>query len=543
MARNGWRAAFWVLLGAVSLLATGYFVGRSHDRSAAEMVWADSPSGAARVGVEQGFAGMEQSLAGMDLPRSNQTVAGSQTVERMPTQYRPAPSAEVLPAGTPLSFREVAQQVLPVVVEINTVEVIRQPVPRFQSPWDFFFGPRQPQPQPQEPEEREFRRPGLGSGVIVRRDDDTVYVLTNNHVVGDAREISLKLYDGRDFEGEIVGKDSRTDLALVKFQTRDEVPIARLGDSDSLYVGDWVLAVGNPLGFESTVTAGIVSALGRRPQPGSPIAGFTDYIQTDASINPGNSGGALADIHGNIVGINTWIASRTGGSVGLGFAIPINNAKRAIDDFIETGSIVYGWLGVSIQDVSPQSMPGLAEDLGIEGQQGALVMNVHRDSPAAAAGIRPGDFVVQIDNTVVTDSTQMTRVVGNIQPGRRANFALVRDGRRLTVGVTLDRRGTEDEVAAPSGMWPGMAIVPLTDSMREARNIDQKISGVLIASVMQEGPAAIAGLRSGDVVTQVNDVQVRTAREFYRALAAARGEILFRVNRQGVRVVVGMDAL
>lgn len=534
MARNGWRSAFWVLLGAVSLLATGYYVGRSHDRAPEHMAW----SGATRVGVEQ-------NRSGMDFPGSDHTVSGSQTIsgsqtgERTPAQYRPTPSAEVLPSGTPLSFREVAEQVLPVVVEINTVEVIRQTVPQFPSPWDFFFGPR----QQQEPQEREFRRPGLGSGVIVRRDGATVYVLTNNHVVGDAREISVKLYDGRDFEGEIVGKDSRTDLALVKFETRDEVPIARLGDSDSLYVGDWVLAVGNPLGFESTVTAGIVSALGRRPQPGSPIAGFTDYIQTDASINPGNSGGALADIHGKIVGINTWIASRSGGSVGLGFAIPINNAKRAIQDFIETGSIAYGWLGVSIQDVSPQSMPGLGEDLGIEEQQGALVMNVHRDSPAATAGIRPGDFVVQIDNTAITDSTQMTRVVGNIQPGRRAGFTLIRDGRRMTVGVTLDRRGTEDEVAAPSGMWPGMAVVPLTGSMREARNIEDDVTGVLIASVMQEGPAAIAGLRNGDVVTQVNGTQVRSARDFYRALDAARGEILFRVNRQGVRVVVGMDAL
>ncbi|TVR30930.1 MAG: Do family serine endopeptidase [Spirochaetaceae bacterium] len=525
MAHRRLRTTLWVLLGAVSMLFAGYAVGRTHDRMQA----AAGSFETQRIEFQRHDA--TQQLA----------VSGSQSVERAPAaEPRQAPGAavETAPADAPFSFRGVAQEVLPVVVEVNTVEVIRQTVPRFPSPWDF-FGPR----QPQQPEEREFRRPGLGSGVIVRRDGSTVYVLTNNHVVGDAREIGLKLYDGREYEAEIVGKDSRTDLALVRFETRDEVPIARLGDSDSLYVGDWVLAVGNPLGFESTVTAGIVSALGRRPQPGSPIAGFTDYIQTDASINPGNSGGALADVHGNIVGINTWIASRSGGSVGLGFAIPINNARRAIDDFIEQGRIVYGWLGVSIQDVRPQSMPGLAADLGIEAQDGALVINVHRDSPAARGGIRPGDFVTRIDNRPVSDSTEMTRIVGNIAPGRRADFAIIRAGRQQTLSVTLDRRGTEDEVAAPSGMWPGMAIVPLTESMREAREIDEAIEGVLVASVLQDGPAAISGIRNGDVVTQVNGTLVHSARDFYRALAAASGEILFRVNRSGVRIVVGMDAL
>ena len=525
MAHRRLRTTLWVLLGAVSMLFAGYAVGRTHDR-------VQTAAGS----VEMQRAEFQRHGATQQL-----AVSGSQSVERAPTaepRQDPGTAVETAPVHAPFSFRAVAEEVLPVVVEVNTVEVIRQTVPRFPSPWDF-FGPR----QPQQPEEREFRRPGLGSGVIVRRDGSTVYVLTNNHVVGDAREIGLKLYDGREYEAEIVGKDSRTDLALVRFETRDQVPIARLGDSDSLYVGDWVLAVGNPLGFESTVTAGIVSALGRRPQPGSPIAGFTDYIQTDASINPGNSGGALADVNGNIVGINTWIASRSGGSVGLGFAIPINNARRAIDDFIEQGRIVYGWLGVSIQDVRPESMPGLAADLGIEARDGALVINVHRDSPAARGGIRPGDFVTRIDNRPVSDSTEMTRIVGNIAPGRRADFAIIRAGRQLTLSVTLDSRGTEDEVAAPSGMWPGMAIVPLTEAMREAREIDEAIEGVLVGSVLQEGPAAIAGIRNGDVVTQVNGTMVRGAQDFYRALAAASGEILFRVNRSGVRIVVGMDAL
>ncbi len=498
-----------------------------------------------------GFAAGWRSVGFSDRPISQSpgeqalhhyTVSGSQSMDRPPAAQQSPRALPTAPGAAPMSFRGVAQDVLPVVVEINTVEVVRQQVPRFQSPFDFFFGPRSPQQQ-QQPEEREFRRPGLGSGVIVQREGNTVFVITNNHVVGQAGEISLRLFDGREFAAETVGRDPRTDLALVKFETPDEVPIARLGNSDDLYVGDWVLAVGNPFGFESTVTAGIVSALGRRPQPGSPIAGFTDFIQTDASINPGNSGGALADMDGNIVGINTWIASRSGGSVGLGFAIPINTARRAISDFIEIGQVVYGWLGVSIGDVSPQAMPGLDEDLGVTGRQGALVMSVHRGSPAARRGIRPGDFVTQIDNTRITDATQMTRVVGNLPPGRQTTFRLIRDGQERTVNVTLDRRGTEDQVADGSQVWPGMTIVPLNDSLRQARNIGDDVEGLLVLNVVPESPAAIAGLRPGDVISQVGDSHVRTAREFYRVLARAHGEILFRVTRQGVRVVAGMDAL
>ena len=225
-------------------------------------------------------------------------------------------------------FRTVASQTLPVVVEVNVVNRVTQRVG--DSPLDFFFGnPRGGQ------QEREFEQPGMGSGVIVARDGTAVYVLTNHHVAGEADEIELVLSDGRSFEAEIVGSDALMDLALVTFETREEVPIAPLGDSSALMAGDWVFAVGNPLGFESTVTSGIISAVGRRPAVGSQISGLTDYIQTDAAINQGNSGGALVNLAGEVVGVNTWIASQSGGSIGLGFAIPINNAKRAIDEFID----------------------------------------------------------------------------------------------------------------------------------------------------------------------------------------------------------------
>lgn len=435
------------------------------------------------------------------------------------------------------AFRRVAQDVLPVVVQINTVQVITQEGPR--NPFDFFFGPDQGQER-----EREFRRPGIGSGVLVRRDGNTVYVLTNNHVVGDANEITVTLADQREFAGEIVGKDSRTDLALVRFETNEELPLARLGNSDNLQVGDWVMAVGNPFGFESTVTAGIISAVGRRAAPGSSISGFTDYIQTDASINPGNSGGALVNLRGEIVGINTWIASRTGGSVGLGFAIPVNNARRAIEDFIEEGRIVYGWLGVSIQDVNEDTLPQLAQDLEIEQGGGALVVNVHRDSPAAASGLRPGDYITRVDDTQIDDSVELTRVVGNIEPGRSVEFEFVRNGEERTVSVTLERRGTEEEVANANDLWPGMLTVGITDELREQREIPNSVDGVIVASVVPESPAAVAGVRGGDVIVSVNNNSISSVRDFYDEINNPDGnEILFRIRRQGQRIVVGMESL
>jgi S1-C subfamily serine protease len=244
------------------------------------------------------------------------------------------------------SFNQVADKVLPVVVEIDTTNIVSQEVPEWGSPFDFFYGPQGNQDNKDNPKNKdnkdnppkkqEFKKQGLGSGVIVRKSGKTVYILTNNHVAGDADEIKVKLNDSREFTAKLVGKDERKDLALVSFETDQNVPVAELGDSDKLRVGDWALAVGNPMGLESTVTAGIVSALGRRGGPGENIS---DFIQTDAAINPGNSGGALVNIRGQVIGINTWIASTTGTYAGYGFAIPINNAKKALDDFVTRGKV------------------------------------------------------------------------------------------------------------------------------------------------------------------------------------------------------------
>ncbi len=432
------------------------------------------------------------------------------------------------------AFNSVVDDVLPVVVEVNVVQVVEQRVPQFESPFDFFFG------NP-DTERREFRRGGLGSGVIVRRDGDTVYAISNNHVVGEADEINIVLSDGREFAAEIVGTDERTDLALVSFETSQDVPIARLGDSEDLEVGDWVLAIGNPFGFESTVTAGIISALRREPEPGSPIAGFTDYIQTDAAINPGNSGGALVNLDGEVVGINTWIASRSGGNVGLGFAIPINNTKRAIDDFIEKGRISYGWLGVAIADLSDQRFPDVAETMDIGDRPGAFVSNVHLNSPADRAGILPGDFIYRVAGEDVENTSELSRVVGLQRVGSRVTIELLRDGQERSVNVTLDERGTDEEIQDNSRLWPGFTVVTLTDEMREGLDMPFWQRGVIVSGVVPQSPAAEAGLRRGDVITDVEGDGVTAVDEFYRALNGARGDVSMEVRRGRSRETLELD--
>jgi serine protease Do len=437
------------------------------------------------------------------------------------------------------SFRNVAENVLPVVVEVNVVEVIKQKTPQFSSPFDFLFGPNDRQEG--DSQEREYRRPGLGSGVIVRKVGEKVYVLTNSHVVGQGDEISVALYDGREFEAKIIGKDDRLDLSLIEFDTGEDVPVATLGDSDALYVGDWVLAVGNPYGFESTVTAGIVSALGRRPDANMRVSSFTDYIQTDAAINPGNSGGALVNLKGEIVGLNTWIASQSGGSVGVGFAIPINNAKKAIEDFIERGSVEYGWLGVSIQDPADKIMPGVAEDLGLENKKGSLVVNVYENSPAVKGGFLPGDFITKVGKTKITDSNHLTRVVGNLPPNEEIKFEIIRYKQSKTLNITLEVRKSEEELAKATNLWPGITPVGLSDEIREQLKLPEEIQGAVIGNVFPNTPAAKVGLKSGDIVVSIDKKGVANVLDFYKVLNETPGnEVMFRVYREGNEMLLGL---
>jgi len=448
------------------------------------------------------------------------------------------------------SLRDISQKVRPAVVEINVTEVIKQEVPSFNSPFDWFFNQDQGNGQGGQGNgqrngqgnggTRTFRQSALGSGIIVKRTGDKVYVLTNNHVVDQASDISVRLYDERVFKATVVGTDPRKDIALVSFTTRDNVAVADLGDSNSLQVGDIVLAVGNPLGFESTVTMGMVSALGRRGPQGQ-TSSYTDYIQTDAAINQGNSGGALVNIDGQVIGMNTWIAAPSGGNVGLGFAIPINNARPAIDQFIAKGRVQYGWLGALIGDVQDSSTyPDLARDMKVDGVKGALVLGLYKGSPADRAGLKPGDYVTAVGSTPVSDANQLTQAIGSIEAGRSTSLSVIRLGEQKTLTATIGERDAKDQVAQAKNLWPGMTVVDLTDQVRQDAGIPAGVKGVVVGSLVnQDTPAAIAGFRPGDVITAVNGKTVRNMMDFYRALNENRNAS-FQIVRDATEITIGL---
>jgi len=410
------------------------------------------------------------------------------------------------------TFHAVSEKMLPSVVELKTVSVKKHQAPSFNGiPWEFFFGPRD---REQNDREREYRSQGLGSGIIVRQKDGVYYALTNNHVVDEANEITVAVRDGKEYPAQLVGKDERKDLALVSFKTNDYYPLASLGDSDSVTVGDWAIAIGNPLGeqFSFSVTMGIVSAVGRTGGPGGNI---NDFIQTDAPINQGNSGGPLVNIRGEVIGINTWIASNQsgGGNVGLGFAIPINNVKRSIDEFIETGTTRYGWLGVSLMEANKETITGL----GLESKRGALASQVFIGSPADKGGIKPGDFITHVNGKEARGVQQLQMIVGDLRPGDNASFTVIRDKQTKVIQVRIETR-TEQVASDNKKLWPGVTVIPLNDQIRQSLELDKDAKGLFVAQVISGSPADIIGIKQGDRITAVNGVTVNDIAAFYKVL-------------------------
>ncbi|MCL2270027.1 MAG: Do family serine endopeptidase [Treponema sp.] len=430
--------------------------------------------------------------------------------------------------GLQSAFNAISDKVLPSVIELKTVSVRRQNIPNFNGiPWEFFFGPRERGPD-RGGQEREHRSQGLGSGIIVRYKDGTYYALTNHHVVDNTTEIRVATKDGKEYPAELVGKDERKDLAMVSFKTNDPYPLAALGDSDAVRVGDWAIAMGNPLGeqFSFSVTMGIVSAVGRTGGPGGNI---NDFIQTDAPINQGNSGGALVNIRGEVIGINTWIASNTagGGNVGLGFAIPINNAKRSIDEFISTGSISYGWLGVSLTEPTKE----IAEALNIQGKRGALASQVFLESPADKGGICPGDFITHVNGKEARGVTQLTMMVGDLKPGDRTAFTVIRDGTNREIQVRIEAR-TNEVASDQKKLWPGVLLLPLNEEIRKTFELDNNAKGLIAVQVLSNTPADIIGLRQGDLVTSLNGEPVRDLPGYYKLLREKTSkELWFGITR------------
>lgn len=468
---------------------------------------------------------------------ADKTESGSTTPPRM------------MENGTPFSFADLVERVSPAVVSISA-EVVEKPQAQAGADdmpegfRDFFrqFGGRpfmQPQPR---------KGVSMGSGFII---DKSGFVVTNNHVVDNASKITVKLPDGRSFTAKLVGTDSQTDVALLKITSDKPLPTVEFGNDRALRVGDWVVAVGNPFGLSNSVTAGIVSSLGRDISNDQP---YTDFIQIDAPINKGNSGGPTFDLKGQVVGMNSMIFSPTGSSVGIGFAIPSSTIKDVVAALETHGKVARGWLGVQIQPVTPE----IASSLGLKEPKGALVASLVPDSPAARAGIRQGDVILSVNGKEVSDSHDLTRKVAQLAAGKAAAFAILRDGARQTVDVTIGaKKDTQVASAGPqidptpsgavTGKAMGLGLSALTPDVRRAYNLDDGVQGVVVTKVDPDSNAAEQGLQPGDVVVKVHNKAVHTPQDIEKSIAAAHSaglkSVLLLVSSGGAAhfVAVSLD--
>jgi serine protease Do len=418
---------------------------------------------------------------------------------------------------------EVVDAVRPSVVNISTTKRVRTrsggPGQFFDDPFfrrffgeDFFRNFGQP---------RERKETNLGSGIIV---DKKGYILTNNHVVKDAEEIIVTLYDKREFKGEVIGMDPKTDLAVIKIK-EDDLPVARLGDSEKLRVGEMVIAVGSPYGLSHTVTTGIVSAKGRANVR---ISDYEDFIQTDAAINPGNSGGPLINIKGEVVGINTAIFSTSGGYQGIGFAIPVSMANVVMESLIKEGKVTRGWLGVTIQPITRE----LAEQFGLKDEQGTLVSDVFEGSPADEAGVKRGDIIVRYNGREVDEPNSLRNMVAATPPGKEVDLAVVREETRVTLSVKIGELPGEKGIIAGryENVLKGVHVQDLTPDIRKNFGIPEKIKGVVVAYVEED-----IGLRRGDVVLEINRKPVEDVKQYDKAVSRVKAgsDVLLLVYRDG----------
>jgi serine protease Do len=415
--------------------------------------------------------------------------------------------ARVVPAALPLgasgSFAQVVEAVGPAVVNINTFTRggARTPVEEFFGDEIFrrFFG---------DVPEREQQQRSLGSGVIV---DPSGITLTNAHVVERASDIEVVTSDGKKHKAKVVGVDRRTDLAVLRLQGGGPYRAAALGDSDRMRVGDWVLAIGSPFGLQQTVTAGIISAKSRSLTGGP----FDDFLQTDAAINPGNSGGPLVNMSGEVVGINSAILSRSGGNVGIGFAIPVNMAKRIYTELVAKGKVTRGWLGVSIQPLTPE----LAKSFGLKEAKGVLISDVIAESPAEKAGVQAGDIITEFDGKKLDGPQDLQRAVAGAAPGKAMPMTLWRDKTTKTVEIRVGETPDENVALKPGGnrgkSLLGLDVRPITPDIARQLNL-RNTEGVVVARVDDDSAAAEAGLQRGDVIREVNRQRVRSLQEFER---------------------------
>jgi len=430
--------------------------------------------------------------------------------------------------SAPESFADLADSLLPAVVNVSTTQTVKTDSMSGNEELDDFFNEFMNR---QDREQRQRPMTSLGSGFII---DPSGYVVTNNHVIADADKITVLLHDETELQATLVGRDEKTDLALLKVEAGRPLPSTNWGDSDELRIGDWVMAIGNPFGLGGTVTAGIVSARGRQ------IGGtYDDYIQTDASINRGNSGGPLFDMNGQVIGINTAIFSQTGGSVGIGFAIPSSLAKNVIAQIRQFGKPKRGWLGVRIQTVNDE----LAEGLHLPSTKGALVANVTEDGPADKAGIKQGDVVLRFDSKEVTASRSLPRIVAETEIDRKVEVVVWRQGKEMSFDVVvgeltddveqaaLSQPENEQKTAPTEGKIAnlGLSVGPINQAARQQYKLEESIKGVIVTEVDSKGPAADKGLQAGDVIVEIDQKAVGSREEIERRVKEAK--------KNGYRVV------
>jgi len=406
------------------------------------------------------------------------------------------------------AFREIAKTVSPAVVYISTEQTVKssQTANPFGDDEFFrrFFG---------LPEDRgEYKQQGLGSGFIVKPDG---YILTNNHVVENADKIKVTLPDKQEFMAKLVGTDPKTDVAVIKVEGKD-LPTVQFGDSNMIQVGDWAVAIGTPFGLSQTVTAGIISASGRNI--GIIANGYESFIQTDAAINPGNSGGPLVNIEGQVIGINTAIFSRSGGYQGIGCAIPINMVKTILDSLITKGKVVRGWLGVVIQDVTPE----IAKGFGLKESVGALIGDVLKDGPAEKAGIQRGDVITTFDGAVIDGVTTLRNIVAATEVGKKVKVVVIRNGKEKTLEVTTGEQDAglqaKGEGTAETFEKFGLSTQELTPEMAKQLGYEG-LEGVVVSDVEQGSPAGEAGLRRGDLIQEVNRQPIKSLADYNKAMA------------------------
>jgi serine protease Do len=429
--------------------------------------------------------------------------------------------------ATPTSFADLADKVKNVVVNISTTQVVEEnPLMPFLgpgSPFGNFFGPNQPKEFFGNQPQGKMKTHALGSGFVIGKEG---LIITNNHVVEKATEIKIKLQTGKEYDAQLVGRDPKTDLALIQVTPDNDFPSpAILGDSEALRVGDWVMAVGNPFGLGHTVTTGIISAKSRILGAGP----YDDFLQTDAAINPGNSGGPLFNMKGQVIGINTAIIAQ---GQGIGFAIPVNMAKELLPQ-LKTGKVIRGWLGLMIQDITPE----LAKSFGLKSAKGVLISDVVKGSPSEKAGLSRGDVILRFDDKEIENAHKLSQLAAATAPNTQVKIDLFRNGKEQTISLKVGTMPEEEQkIFSPEEQsdW-GMMIQELTPQLAQQLGLESGTTGVVISDVKEGSSAGTAGLRPGDLITEVNRTAIKNLNDYQQALQKAKKDehLLLLIKRDG----------